>query len=229
MRRTLALALPAALLLATATAAEPPAATPAAAPTAAPADGLREIPADKLEALRDRPLHATATLKDGSRLQGVIESFEPAKDGLPGAFVFAVDGGKTRVVHEVEVVRLEIGEAVKDVQPVRREAPPELQEAIKNGRVEQFVERQRAILHKATTLPQARWSLALLLGAYRNQGLEKKALRDRLQADVDGVENEPIRAELHRMLQDERFLWAKPLRPGGGARGLGPGRENGGN
>jgi hypothetical protein len=201
------------------TLAAPAGSEPAPAPAAA--GGLREAPAEKQEALRDRRLQVTLFLKEGDPVQGILESYAPGKEGHPGTFALGLEGDKTKMVYEEDVARVEVGEAVKDARPVKHELPPELLEAIRAGKTEQFIEKHRAVLKKAGTIPQGRWELFLLRVAYQQHlKLEKKPLKDRLQADVDTVESEPIRTELHKILQDER-MWGKPLRPGPG-RGLGP-------
>jgi len=184
-----------------------------APPEPAAAAGLREAPLERRDALRDRRLQVTLSLKGGTFVQGVLEDYESGKDGQPGSF--SLDGGKTTVV-ESDVVKVAVGEVVKEPRPAHRELPPEVLKAIKAGMAEQIIERRRAALKKTIDFEVAKADLRFLAAVYRHQGLVGKPLSDRLQADVDAVENERVRAELRKLLQDERFIWARPLRPGAG-------------
>jgi hypothetical protein len=203
-------------------AAEGPAHPAPAEPAAG--EGLHEVPAERQEALRDRRMQVKFTLKDGSDIQGVLEGYEPGKEGLPGTFVVGIEGDKTKVIYEVDVARVAVGEAVKEARPARRELSPEVLEAIRAGTVEQLMARTQTALKKATSVKQAHdelWRLRYICIHRRHLGLEKMPLWERLQTEVNTIENEQVRDGLRKKLQEERYLWLRP----GPARLLAPARE----
>ncbi len=209
--------------------AEGPSGSAPAKPAPPAAGALSEAPADRQESLRDRRLHVSVTLKDGKAVAGVLESYTPGKDGLPGTFVLTVEGGKPVAIYDLNVVRLEVVK-VEAAEPAKEPAPPhsrllpELMEAMRAGTVPAFIARHEAALKKVADIQDGRAELWALAAAYRHQQPEadRKQLRERLRAGVDGVEDALVRADLHRLLQEERILQGRPLRPLGG-RGLGPG------
>jgi hypothetical protein len=210
-----------ALLLPAATCAEEPARpAPASAETpAATASGLREAPADKREPLRQRRLQVTLRLSSGTSVQGILESYRPGRDGHPGAFALVLEGEKTDidVVYEEDVLRVEVGESVKDAKSVRPDLPPEVLEAIKADKAGQIIERRRAALKTTKDFELARADLGFLARIYRHQeaqGLVTKPAIERLRADVAAVEDEGVRVKLQNLLQDGRFIWGRPLKLG---------------
>jgi hypothetical protein len=208
-----------ALLLAAATSAGEPA-RPAPAPgDAATVAGLREAPADRQESLRQRRLQVTLRMKDGSSVQGVLESYKPGRDGHPGAFALSLEGEKTdvEVFYEEDVVRVEVGETAKDSRPVRPDLPPEFLEAIKAGKAGPFIERRRTTLKTTRDFEAAKAELGFLARVYRHQEIQGQAAKptiDRLRADVAAVEDEGVRIKLQNLLEDGRFIWGRPLKLG---------------
>lgn len=189
-------------------------AAPAAAPAPA-ATGLREVPAAQQEELRERCHAVTLTLRDGSVVKGVLRSYEPGEDGLPGLYLVTTEKTKPEGVelfYDIKVSRIELGEVFRD-KPAHIEPPPEMteaiNEAIKAKGLEAFIAEHEARLRNSANVQQARVELGVLRLAYRRQDPEGERVQKRVMAAIESITDRQVREEVRQFGKGSR-RWGRP-------------------
>jgi hypothetical protein len=207
--------------------AHPAPVAPVAPAEPAGAGGLRAVPTEREETLRERRLHVVVVSKDGGKVAGLLESYSPGKENRPGAFVLTAENGKPQAIWDVDVARIEVvkpepGEPIREPRIIHNDVITELQDALRTGKGPQYLEKHEAALQKAGTFVEGRKEFfAVGIGYRQLLSLEGKPLKDRLQAEVNKVENQWIRWDLQRRLQEDKLPWLKPRQ---GGKPPGPGR-----